>query len=176
MELEILVKLLKKKDTRGLEYLYKEYSSLIFKVANGILNDRELSKEVTSDVFLKVWNNIKKFDEQYEKFPAWMMLITRYTAIDRLRKEIKHKNYENIDDINLKAKSNVETQVIAKCEVSFLSKEINNMNDIDKEIFIRRFYDDSKVSDIGKKMGITEKFINLRIFRGRKKLRERFQR
>ncbi|WP_242862437.1 sigma factor [Clostridium massiliamazoniense] len=62
------IKELKKKDPKALDYLVDNYSNLIFKIANGILNDRELSKECVNDVILKIWNNSKSFNREENKF------------------------------------------------------------------------------------------------------------
>lgn len=47
------------------------------------------------------------------------------------------------------------------------------MGNIDKEIFFEKFFEDKASSIIAKKLGVTEQFINLRIFRGRKKLKNK---
>ncbi|HHD2784683.1 TPA: sigma factor-like helix-turn-helix DNA-binding protein [Clostridium perfringens] len=48
------------------------------------------------------------------------------------------------------------------------------MKDTDREIFLRKFYLEETGEEISKKMGLSNKFINLRIFRGRNKLKAKF--
>lgn len=174
MEIKNLIKELKRKNPVALESLINNYSNLIFKIANGILNDREISKEIVNDVILKVWSNIDKFDNTYEKFPAWIMVISRCAAIDRLRKEAKHIDEKNIDDFRLSKKECICNNFIITEKLTEVKNEIDNMNDTDREIFLRKFYDDKSSAQISKELGLSEKFINLRIFRGRKKLKEKF--
>lgn len=42
------------------------------------------AEDVTQEVFIKVWKNLKKFDKT-KKFKTWLYRIARNTAIDHLR-------------------------------------------------------------------------------------------
>lgn len=168
------IKALKKKDTKALDYLIDNYSNLIFKIANGVLNDRELSKEVVNDVILKIWENSNSFNKEEDKFNIWAMSIAKYTAIDMLRKEKRHYGNEEIENLKISEKESLEDKFISDEKLNFVTIEINNMDDVDKEIFLRRFFQDKSSKTVANELGVTEKFVNLRIFRGRKKLREKF--
>lgn len=82
-----LIKQLKKKNPKALDYIFNKYGNLIFKVSYSILNNRTLSEECVNDVLLKIWNNIDSFNKSDEKFKAWIIVMTKYTSIDMLRKE-----------------------------------------------------------------------------------------
>ena len=170
---DIFIKKLKKKDLKALDYLVENYSNVIFKYCNGVLNNRELSKECVNDVIFKVWNNIDSFDREGEKFIIWVLAISRYTAIDMLRKESKYYNASDISEIAVASNRTVEKELIDDENIQEVKKEIDNMSDVDREIFLRKFFADESSVDIGTSLGVTEKFVNLRIFRGRKKLKEK---
>ena len=170
---DIFIKKLKKKDLKALDYLVENYSNVIFKYCNGVLNNRELSKECVNDVIFKVWNNIDSFDRKGEKFIVWVLAISRYTAIDMLRRESKYYNASDISEIAVASNRTVEKELIDDENIQEVKKEIDNMSDVDREIFLRKFFDDESSVDIGTSLGVTEKFVNLRIFRGRKKLKEK---
>ena len=170
---DIFIKKLKKKDLKALDYLVENYSNVIFKYCNGVLNNRELSKECVNDVIFKVWNNIDSFDRDGEKFIVWVLAISRYTAIDMLRRESKYYNASDISEIAVASNRTVEKELIDDENIQEVKKEIDNMSDVDREIFLRKFFDDESSVDIGTSLGVTEKFVNLRIFRGRKKLKEK---
>lgn len=170
------IKALKKKEPKALDYIVDNYSNLIFKIANGILNDRELSKECVNDVILKIWNNSKAFNREENKFNLWVMAISKYTAIDMLRREKKHYGNEELDNVIIAYEDNIEEKIINNETIENVRKQINKMSSVDKEIFLKKFFEDKSSKDVAKELGVTEKFINLRIFRGRKKLKEKFSR
>jgi RNA polymerase sigma-70 factor, ECF subfamily len=171
---ENFISYLKKRNVTALDYVIDTYSKKIFSVAYGILNNSELSEECLNDVLLKIWDNIKYFNREKEKFYPWIIAITKNTAIDILRKEIKHFNKLNIENIVISKEYSFDKKIDNKEKLKDVTKEIKSMNDIDKEIFLRKFYLDQSSKIISEKMGLKDKFINLRIFRARKKLQNKF--
>lgn len=55
-----------------------------FYIVNYITNDKEVSKELVQDTFLKVWNNAKSFKIN-TNFKSWLSTIAKNTAIDYKR-------------------------------------------------------------------------------------------
>lgn len=171
---ENFLRQLKNKDTKALDYVIDNYSNTIFKVAYGVLNNRQLSEECVNDVLLKVWDNIHLFNKEEEKFYPWILALSKYTAIDILRKEVRHSKTLDISDINVSEEICLATKIYNKEKLNKVTEEINSMKNIDKEIFLRKFYLEETSEEICKKMGRSNKFINLRIFRGRNKLKAKF--
>lgn len=168
------LKHLKNKNPKALDYIIDNYSNVIFKVSYGVLNNRQLSEECLNDVLLKIWDNIHYFNKDEDKFYPWIITIAKYTAIDILRKEVKHSNSVDITDLNIGEENCLATSIQDKDNLIAITKEINSMKPTDKEIFLRKFYLDQSSKNISKTMGLSDKFINLRIFRGRKKLLAKF--
>lgn len=172
---ENYIKALREKNIEALDFIMDTYSNLIFKVAYKVLNKRELSEECINDVFLKVWNNIDRFNKEDCKFKNWICTITKYTAIDMLRSEKKHSNNLSIEEEVLNSKSELEKDFQNDNDLLIIKNEINSMDKIDREIFIRRFYYGEKIRAISEKLGMTDNAINLRILRGRKRLSEKIR-
>ncbi len=84
---ENLVKLLKLNQQSAFEYLYENYSKVLFGVISRIIKDEEKAADVMQDVFLKIWKKIGDFDAEKSKLYAWMVSIARNAAIDLYRKE-----------------------------------------------------------------------------------------
>ena len=168
------LKQLKKKNEKALDYVIDSYSDVIFKVAYGVLNNRQLSEECVNDVLLKIWDNIHHFNKDEDKFYPWILAITKYTAIDILRKELRHSNALEISNLNISEEKCLVSKFHNKEHLNMVTEEINAMKDTDREIFLRKFYLEETGEEISKKMGLSNKFINLRIFRGRNKLKAKF--
>ncbi len=88
-----LIQRIVNRDERALVELYNQYGSQVFGVALHVLQDHKLAEEVTQDVFLKVWNGASNWDVTRGSVSAWILTITRFTAIDVLRRERKHTIY-----------------------------------------------------------------------------------
>ncbi|MGL5635216.1 MAG: sigma-70 family RNA polymerase sigma factor [Sarcina sp.] len=164
MENKNYIKALKARDIKALDEVISKYANLVFRVAYSVLNDRECSKECANETFLKVWMNIDKFVSDEKNFRNWICTIAKYTAIDRLRKEKRHeKNLygeEFLKDIKAD-EIDVESRLV-------LQDAINKLDELDRIIFIRKFYHDDKTADIAKDLNMSENAIYLRVLRGKK--------
>jgi len=75
-----------KSDEQSLEILIQRYLKLIYNYVYRRVNNRVEAEDITQEVFLKVWRNIKKFD-QNKKFKSWIFAIAKNTTIDWLKKK-----------------------------------------------------------------------------------------
>ncbi|MFN8375107.1 MAG: sigma-70 family RNA polymerase sigma factor [Anaerolineae bacterium] len=82
-----LIKRVIQKDQLALAELYQRYGALVYGLALRVLNNPVLAEEAAQDTFMKVWNQAYTWDAAKGRLSTWLMTITRYTAIDRLRKE-----------------------------------------------------------------------------------------
>ena len=74
-------------DQQAFAALYDEYGTAVFSLAYLVLQDAVLAEEVAQDTFLKVWQHVTTWDPAKGKLKNWLLSITHFTAIDRLRRE-----------------------------------------------------------------------------------------
>lgn len=67
--------------------LYRRYASLVYSMALRVVGDTQTAEEITQDVFMKVWQKGEMYDVGRGRFSAWLLSVTRFAAIDRLRYE-----------------------------------------------------------------------------------------
>ena len=164
------IRYLKSKDPDAINYVLDTYGNLIYKICYMNLNSRALSEECLNDVLFKIWNSIDTFNYPDDKFKNWIAAITKYTSIDLLRKEKKY--FSNVSDENLSISSaeNVENKVITQEEIKEVIESLEYLKEIDKNIFIQRFFNDKSLREIGEMYNLSPKAIGLRITRAREKL------
>jgi RNA polymerase sigma-70 factor (ECF subfamily) len=66
--------------------LYDRYSSIVYAVGLRVLGDTGAAEDVLQEVFMQLWQNPGAFDSSRGNLAAWLAVITRNRAIDRLRK------------------------------------------------------------------------------------------
>ena len=77
---------IKDNNEHALETLVKRYLPIIYGFIRNYTGNRDNAADITQEVFVKVWKNIKKFDSS-KSFKTWIFTIAKHTAIDWLKKK-----------------------------------------------------------------------------------------
>jgi RNA polymerase sigma-70 factor, ECF subfamily len=72
-------------DADALAALYDRHSRVIYSLAFRIMGDASDAEEVVQDVFAQVWRQAARYDTSRGAVIAWMLMMTRSRAIDRIR-------------------------------------------------------------------------------------------
>jgi RNA polymerase sigma-70 factor (ECF subfamily) len=83
--LRALVTAMSHRDQSALGKLYDATSAQVLAIAERVLGSRQDAEEVVLDVYMKAWRNAATYDPQRGTPMAWLILMTRSAAIDRLR-------------------------------------------------------------------------------------------
>ncbi len=81
-----LIKKYLKGDKASLEILIKKYLKPIYFFVYKYVGNVEEAEDITQDVFVKTWRNLKKFDRQ-KNFKTWIFSIAKNTSIDFIRRK-----------------------------------------------------------------------------------------
>src|SRR5215471_5496932 len=82
-------------DQTALSELYDRYSGVVYGVALRILQDTGAAEDLLQDIFLQLWRRPDAFDSSRGSLTAWLAVIARHRAIDRLR---QRRPESDIDD------------------------------------------------------------------------------
>jgi RNA polymerase sigma factor (sigma-70 family) len=82
-----LLRAIARQDQDAFAELYRRYCNLVYSLAFHSLQNSGLAEEATQDVFIKIWAQPNRWNPNGGKFSSWLLTVTRYTAIDRLRRE-----------------------------------------------------------------------------------------
>lgn len=75
-----------KGDENSLEVLIKRYLKPIYSFVFRYVGDSQEAEDIAQEVFIKVWRNLKKFD-QNRSFKTWIFSIAKNTSIDTFKKK-----------------------------------------------------------------------------------------
>jgi len=94
---EALMRLVVMRRSEALGALYDRYGRLVFSLALQVVRDRGTAEEVAQDVFYQLWQNAATFRPEQAKLTTWMTSITRYRAIDVLRKRRSRPEKDSLE-------------------------------------------------------------------------------
>jgi RNA polymerase sigma-70 factor (ECF subfamily) len=83
-DVELIAKAIRGRED-GFEELVRRYQRPITNYVYRMLNDYDSSLDVTQEVFIKVYNSLKKYSSEY-KFSTWLYRIAHNAAIDHMRR------------------------------------------------------------------------------------------
>lgn len=119
----------------------------------------ENAKDVTQDVFLKVWRNIKKFNVKKASFKTWIFTIARNTITDYLRKK-KSVVFSSLNNEEENFESNIEDKVILPDEAlikledkEFLNNLLDELPINYREVLVLYYQEDLTFNEIGQLLG-----------------------
>jgi RNA polymerase sigma-70 factor (ECF subfamily) len=72
-------------DADALAFLYDRHSRIIYSLAFRIVGDPPEAEEIVQDVFAQAWRQAERYDTSRGVVVAWLLMITRSRAIDRVR-------------------------------------------------------------------------------------------
>jgi len=83
---EQLVENYLKGDEKALEEIVRRYLPLIYNFSRRYTGDPDNASDISQEVFVKVWKNLKKFNAS-KNFRAWLFSIAKNTALDWFKKK-----------------------------------------------------------------------------------------
>ena len=166
---EEICRLLAEDPEQGIWALQAQYGGMIFRVVSRILPEYpQDAEEVAADVLVITWRQVSALAESRRPLGAWLTVTARTRAMDRrrllARKQALPLN-EEVDLLMEAAASDGEDLIAAL---------VSGMDEPDREIFLRRYYRMETAQEIGKAMGMQPHTVNVRLARGRQKLKAEY--
>lgn len=69
------------------EELVARHLGGVYSFALRLVGDGEAAQDLSQEIFVKAWSNLKKFDPALASFKTWLMRIARNACVDYLRKK-----------------------------------------------------------------------------------------
>ena len=171
-----LVRTIREGDTDAFELLVRRKTSKVYALCYRIIGNSEDAKDISQLVFIKLWENLEKYDPQYA-FDTWLYRMVTNVAIDFMRNK---QSRDNAVNSNLRL---VKTSFDAEQGVVVQRKEVENVfNEIatvlspkQKTIFVMNQMDDMPSSEIAKVLGCRESTVRNHLFNARKLMQQQLQ-
>lgn len=169
-----LLRLLQTEPEQGLRLALAQYGGLVKRIVLTVLPqaDRRDMEECVADVFLRLYQSAGRYREGAPGgLKGYLCGIARHTAIDRGRRSY------GLTVLPLSAgELGVSPDLAEKLEQREVTLAVQQavlaLQPPDKEIFIRRYFCNQRVAEIAGELGLDEKAVENRLYRGRKRLKQ----
>lgn len=152
------------------EALFARHSDAVFRHLYFRLGDRERAKELTQEVFMRVWRHLSEGKEiEYEK--AFLFRIARNLFINEIRTDRRTDSLDTLTEATGYEPETKEGNPVEFSEEQELLHFLAQLPDNDREVLVLRYIDDMAVKDIAKLLEENETTISMRIARATEKLK-----
>ncbi|MCK4575829.1 sigma-70 family RNA polymerase sigma factor [candidate division WOR-3 bacterium] len=152
--------------------LVKRYKDAIFYFILKMVQNEEDAVDLTQESFIKAFNKISKFKEEYS-FKNWLFTIASHHTIDFLRKKKQMKETDLLEiDIDRPYVSPIDA-VIKDERMKKLSCEINLLPENYRMVILLKHKEELKIEEISEIMGVPHGTVKVWLHRAREQLRKR---
>ncbi|MDE7018990.1 MAG: sigma-70 family RNA polymerase sigma factor [Lachnospiraceae bacterium] len=149
-------------DRETFSNLIREYTPNLYRLAYGILHNREDAQDAVSESVLKAYEKLNTL-RKAESFGPWMMQICANEAKRIYARNKKHVSVEGRE----------EHMPQFRDEYHELWDIVMELDMVYREAIILYFYEQLSIKEIAKVLRIPEGTVKSRLSRGKKQLRER---
>lgn len=170
-----MITLLEKQPSEGLRVIMKAYGALVRYIVTRILGEKQKQdiEECMSDVFCELWRQLDKFDPSKESLKNYIVGIARYKALNNYRKLAKDLERNiSIEEDEVYVENDLEKSILTKLDAATLQGVIDELEEPDRQIIIKRYFWFEKVCDIAKQFGLETKQVENKLYRGKLKIKQ----
>ena len=148
-------------DEQAFSFLYDRYSKALFSIILQVIPQQELAEDVLQEVFIKIWQNIKSYDETKGRLYTWMLNIARNQAIDRTRS----KDFNNRSKTTGLSETvyNPQKAVESKVDDIGLKKILSNLPEENRKLLELAYFQGYTQDEISKMLNIPLGTVKTRI-------------
>lgn len=162
-------------DLVAFESLVGRKTPAVISVARRILGNAEDARDVAQMVFLRVWEQLHRYDEQYS-FNTWLYRITTNLSIDFLRSARSREKAHGATLFLVRARqeetADDASRLLEDGELSRLFHRISgSMTGKQKAAFVLREMEDRDTREIAEILGCGESTVRNHLFNARRVLR-----
>lgn len=155
------------KDEKAFSILVRRWWNKIFNFISFKIRNYDVAKELTQEVFLKIYLNIEKYDSSF-KFSTWAFKIAQNLQIDYFRKQKILKT--ELSDNSAITFKNPLSNLIESEENKKIWEAVEKLPEEFKEIIILRHLQELSYDEIAKILNLKLGTVKNRIFKARRQL------
>lgn len=155
----------------GLAAVLDNYGAMIHAIVRRVLPDADQdAEECVADVLVATWRHAPQLQRDARSLKGWLCVTARNTAISRWR-TLRRSGTVPLDEAIAGDWMLAPQPTEAEERIQRLVLELDEP---DRTIFLRRYYLLEPAREIARRLHMTEHSVNVRLSRGRARLRRQF--
>jgi len=170
--------IVKTNDTMLFEVLYDRHAAMVYNKCYGFANSVDEAKDLTQDVFLKVFIKLKSFKGK-SKFSTWLYAFTynhcvNYVTRNTAKKIEKQSISSDSIDIENIGEDIDSTHEFENMRVEQLKLVMELISPDEKMILLLKYQDNLSIRELADALDIGESAVKMRLKRAKEKLVQKY--
>lgn len=169
MEDSKIIDLFFERSEKAIIELSNKYGKILMNLAMNVLNDIRDAEECVNNSYLGVWEAIPP--DRPDQLLAYVCRIVRNTSLNRYKYNNAEKRKSRYDvcldelDYCLHSSGNIDDGIETKVLASYIDEFLDSLDEVNRMIFVRRFWYMDSYKDIAKASRLREGTVRVRILR-----------
>lgn len=132
--------------------LYDAYIERIYRYVYFRVADEELAEDITSQVFLKVWEKLHTYQAGQSPFMAWLYRIAHNAVIDYYRTRKVSIPLEEASPIEVSHADEINERLDLQVKSQHLRKALQQLTDEQQQVLLLKFVGGLSTSEIAQQL------------------------
>ena len=155
--------------------LFDRYYPRVFVFVRRRVEDQELAREITSDVFLEIWSSAPTFRGE-SRISSWIFGIARFKCLEALRRHGRLKRSRVIsteDEVIAQVPEGGEsaTRLDARQELRHVARLLERIPSDQRDALVWTVIEGQSLEDVAERQKVTRETVKTRVSRARRALR-----
>ncbi len=163
-------------DKTKFERIYLAYRQIMFRTANSILKDAQLSEDAVHQAFLRIINHMQNIeDAECPRTKSFVVIIVKNIALNlyNSRKKNRTVSFDELEDWMPQADGSPEDEAEDNESYRRLVSLIVRLPEGYRSVLLLKYDNGYSTSEIASMLGLSEENVKKRLQRARKKLEEK---
>ena len=160
-------------DSSAFGLLYDYYQPMIYRFVVLKVSRREEAEDITHQVFLNAWQNVRRYEHRGHPFSSWLYRIARNQIIDHYRAQKEEVSLEKLalEDIAVLPQVSA-ADPSAKLETERVLRAVRKLKAEYQDVIILRFIEDLSIKETASALKKTEGAVKLMQHRAMQELKK----
>lgn len=158
-------------DAEAFRQLVEAYQTPAYRLAARMCGPSS-AEDVTQEAFLAAWRALPEFRGDC-RFSTWLYRLVSNAAIDCLRREKKHRDTGDVDDLELPDGGPSPQEQAERSDTrDAVRRALDRLSPEHRQVLLLRFMQELDYGEIARALDVSEGTVKSRINRAKSKLRE----
>jgi RNA polymerase sigma-70 factor (ECF subfamily) len=152
--------------------LYDSYVDRVYRFIYFRVGNEQMAEDLSSQVFLKAWEHLGRYEIRGLSFGAWLFRIARNLVIDYYRTKKDHDSLEEDGVVETDPALTVDGKIDAEFEAAWLRSAMKHLTDDQRTVLTLKFIEGLSTAEISEVMGKRQGAVRALQLRGLQALAE----